>query len=43
MVEDDCPYIDTTVANDVSFLAKQWDFDPAAEELETRIAVKDSD
>jgi predicted DNA binding protein len=43
MVQYDCPYIDTTVANDVSFLTKQWDFDPAAEELETRIAIEGSD
>jgi len=43
MVQYDCPYIDTTVQNDVSFYAKQWDFNPAAEELETRIMVKGAD
>ncbi|AQL41841.1 helix-turn-helix domain-containing protein [Halorientalis sp. IM1011] len=43
MVQYDCPYIDTTVENDVSFHAKQWDFNPAAEELETRITVSGAD
>jgi predicted DNA binding protein len=43
MVQYDCPYIDTTARNDVSFLTKQWDFDPAAEELETRIVVRGAD
>lgn len=43
MVQYDCPYIDTTVETDVSFYATQWDFDPAAEELETRIMVRGAD
>lgn len=43
MVQYDCPYIDTTVANDVSFLTKQWDFDSGVEELETRIAIRGED
>jgi predicted DNA binding protein len=43
MVQYDCPYIDTTVANDVSFTAKQWDFNPATEELETRMMIRGAD
>ena len=43
MVQYDCPYIDTTVAHDVSFYAKQWDFNPANEVLETRILVSGDD
>ena len=43
MIQDDCPYIDTTLQNDVSFYAKQWDFNPAKEVLETRIMVKGDD
>ncbi|QLG62358.1 helix-turn-helix domain-containing protein [Halorarum salinum] len=43
MVQYDCPYIDTTVENDVSFSAKQWDFNPARELLETRIMVRGDD
>jgi len=43
MVQYDCPYIDTTLDHDVSFLAKQWDFSTADRELETRIMVKGGD
>jgi predicted DNA binding protein len=43
MVQYDCPYIDTTVENDVSFYANQWDFNPAKEVLETRIMVDGDD
>ncbi|WP_227131518.1 helix-turn-helix domain-containing protein [Halorubellus salinus] len=43
MVQYDCPYIDTTVQNDVSFYARQWDFNPASEVLETRIMVEGDD
>jgi predicted DNA binding protein len=43
MVQYDCPYIDTTVENDVSFYARQWDFNPANEVLETRIMVEGAD
>jgi len=43
MVQYDCPYIDTTVRNDVSFYARQWDFNPASETLETRIMVDGDD
>lgn len=43
MVQYDCPYIDTTRDHDISFFAKQWDFNPAAHVLETRIMVQGSD
>ncbi len=43
MVQYDCPYIDTTVENDVSFYVKQWDFNPASEVLETRIMIRGED
>ncbi|QZP38332.1 helix-turn-helix domain-containing protein [Halobaculum magnesiiphilum] len=43
MVQYDCPYIDTTVEHDVSFSAKQWDFNTARELLETRIMVRGAD
>lgn len=40
MVQYDCPYIDTTEEYDVSFLARQWDFNAAEELLETRIMTR---
>ncbi|MEA5386648.1 hypothetical protein VB779_05865 [Haloarculaceae archaeon H-GB11] len=43
MVQYDCPYVDTTDETDVSFHATQWDFNPASEELETRIMVSGAD
>jgi predicted DNA binding protein len=43
MIQYDCPYIDTTREYDVSFLAKQWDFDTVDRELETRIMVEGAD
>ena len=43
MVQYDCPYIDTTVEHDVSFYAKQWDFNPAEEILDTRVLVTGAD
>lgn len=43
MVQYDCPYIDVSDSHDVSFFAKQWDFNPADRELETRILVTGED
>lgn len=43
MIQYDCPYIDTTVENDVSFYTRQWDFDNEHKELETRIVVDGDD
>jgi len=43
MIQYDCPYIDTTVENDVSFYATQWDFHRDDERLETRIVVSGAD
>jgi len=43
MVQYDCPYIDVSDSHDVSFFAKQWDFNPADRELETRILLTGAD
>ena len=43
MVQYDCPYIDVTSTHDVTFFAKQWDFNPTDRELETRILATGSD
>ncbi len=43
MIQYDCPYIHTTVENDVSFYTRQWEFDNEREELETRIVVDGDD
>ena len=43
MVQYDCPYIDVSDTHDVSFFAKQWDFNPADRELETRILLTGAD
>ncbi|MDZ7701369.1 MAG: helix-turn-helix domain-containing protein [Halobacteriales archaeon] len=43
MVQYDCPYIDVSDGYDISFFAKQWDFNPADRELETRILATGSD
>lgn len=43
MVQYDCPYIETTREHDISFLANQWDFNPAEHVLETRIMVQAAD
>jgi predicted DNA binding protein len=43
MVQYDCPYIDTTDDHEVSFSALQWEFDPSAARLETRMLVEGAD
>lgn len=43
MIQYDCPYIDTTRDHDISFVANQWDFNPAEHVLETRIMVQGAD
>ena len=43
MVQYDCPYIDTTRDYDITFFAKQWDFNPAEHVLETRIMARGAD
>lgn len=40
MEQHDCPFIDTTLDNDVSFSAVQWEFDETNRELETRMVVQ---
>ncbi len=39
----DCPFIDTTDDHAVSFRASEWEFDPAARELDTRMVVDGAD
>jgi len=39
VVQYDCPYIHASERQDVEFFLNQWDFDPAAEALETRILL----
>jgi predicted DNA binding protein len=43
MEQYDCPFIDTTADNAVSFSAYQWDFDRKRRELETRLIVEGDD
>jgi predicted DNA binding protein len=43
MEQYDCPFIDTTADHRVAFSAVQWEFDPAAEALETRMIVESDD
>jgi len=43
MKQHDCPFIDTTVASDVSFSAVHWEFDDTATQLETRMSVTGED
>ena len=43
MRQYDCPFIDTTDDHDVAFAAPHWEFDPAAEVLETRMVVEGAD
>lgn len=43
MVQYDCPYIETTRDHDISFIANQWDFNPAEHVLETRLMVQAAD
>jgi predicted DNA binding protein len=43
MEQHDCPFIDTTLSNDVSFSAVQWEFDDSNQELETRMVVRGED
>jgi predicted DNA binding protein len=40
MEQHDCPFIDTTLENEVSFSAVQWEFDGPNRELETRMVVR---
>ncbi|MGM0398399.1 MAG: helix-turn-helix domain-containing protein, partial [Halobacteriota archaeon] len=39
MVQYDCPYIETTIAHDVTFYATQWDFKHDRRALETHILM----
>ena len=43
MEQFDCPFIDTTVDNEVTFSTMHWQLDAAAEELETRMVVEGAD
>lgn len=43
VVQYDCPYIDASESHDVEFFVNQWDFNPAAEALETRILLSAGD
>jgi predicted DNA binding protein len=43
MRQYDCPFIDTTDDADLSFAASHWEFNPAAEQLETRMVVEAPD
>ena len=43
MRQYDCPFIDTTDDADLSFAASHWEFNPASEELETRMVVEAPD
>jgi len=43
MEQYDCPFIDTSADNRVSFSAYQWDFDRKRRELETRLIVEGDD
>ncbi|MFW5911664.1 MAG: helix-turn-helix domain-containing protein [Halolamina sp.] len=43
MRQYDCPFIDTTDDTDLSFAASHWQFNPATEELETRMIVEAPD
>ena len=43
MEQYDCPFIDTTDDHAVSFSAVHWEFDTAAERLETRFVVEGAD
>jgi predicted DNA binding protein len=43
MEQYDCPFIDTTVANDVAFSAVHWEFDEASHQLQTRMLVEGDD
>ncbi|WP_255151927.1 helix-turn-helix domain-containing protein [Halorarius halobius] len=43
MEQYDCPFIDTTVANDVAFSAVHWEFDEARHQLATRMLVEGDD
>lgn len=43
MEQYDCPFIDTTADNEVSFSAYQWDFDQKRRALETRLIVEGDD
>jgi predicted DNA binding protein len=39
----DCPFVDATDGDDLAFSAVHWEFDPAAERLETRMIVEGAD
>lgn len=43
MRQPDCPFIDTTDDADVAFATTHWEFDPAEEALDTRMAVEAAD
>jgi len=43
MRQYDCPFIDTTDDYAVAFTASDWEFDPVAGELETRMTVEGND
>lgn len=43
MRQYDCPFIDTTDDNDVTFAATHWEFNPVEEELDTRMVVEAAD
>jgi hypothetical protein len=43
MEQYDCPFIDTTADDDVTFSAVYWDFDRRTRELETRMVVEGED
>jgi predicted DNA binding protein len=43
MEQYDCPFIDTTVENDVAFSAVHWEFDEPSHQLQTRMLVEGDD
>ncbi|MFB6112217.1 MAG: helix-turn-helix domain-containing protein [Halobacteriaceae archaeon] len=43
MRQYDCPFIDTTDDNEVTFAATHWEFNPVEEELDTRMVVESAD
>jgi predicted DNA binding protein len=43
MEQYDCPFIDTTDDHQVAFSAVHWEFDTAAEQLQTRLVVEGED
>ena len=43
MEQFDCPFIDTTVDQEVAFSTMHWQLDSAAAELDTRLVVEGAD